>query len=393
MSVSVFRAGILRRIAAVTARNGDSAVCRRRYSDSCSRRSDRSYYNYNDGKCANSSSSSSSDNAGSTKKSKWADFKLLFYRFARIGRFLAAGTILYQGGYYHGLKWYAKDPYLAECHLTDNFIKANSTDKKSDSVVNEDHIDYTRLNIIAKKIHSSAINLTHHKIDELKKKKQLMTDKSELRDNTIETKLWEDNLRKLSGNWRIVLIKSKVPNAFVSELVPRKIFINTAVIHEMNASDDEVALLLGHELSHLLLDHGENKHNLEEVLAVAAIVLMSFIDPTGWFALVFDSFLFTFITAVKAGFSRHEETEADHLGVLLASMSCYNPVNGALLMKKFSEFEKDKISYSFLTSWSSTHPSSISRYEDLRTLGARYESENRSHCASLKSVWGSLFKR
>ncbi len=377
----------MRRIATVAVRNNNmTAVSKRKYSCSCSRRVVNN---------TNTNKNNTNNNTNNTEELN--NWKILFYRFARIGRFLAIGMVLYQSGYYHGLKWYAKDPYLAENQLTNNFIKANSTDKKSDSVINEDHIDYTRLNIIAKNIHSSAINLTRHKINELKKKRILIADNKtdELKDNRKELKLWEDNLRKLSGNWRIVLIKSKIPNAFVSELVPRKIFINTAVIHEMDASDDEVALLLGHELSHLLLDHGENKHNVEEVLAVLAIVLMSFIDPTGWFALLYDSFIFTAISAIKAGFSRHEETEADHLGIQLASMSCYNPVNGALLMKKFSEFEKGKNNnYTLLlTSWNSTHPSSLSRYEDLKILGEKYELENKNYCASLKSMWGTLFKK
>jgi len=345
-------------------------------------------------KCSTTTNNNNNNNNTSSTNSK-NEKSNTFYRLARIGRYLGLGYVLYQSGYYHGLKWYAKDPYEADKILTKNFIKSNSIDKRSDSIVNEDHIDYIRVNLIAKNICQTAIRFSQNKIDNLLEERKTIKDKLQLDSNKEEIKMWQDNLRKLNGNWQIVLIKSKIPNAFVSELVPHKIFINSAIIYDLKATDDEIALLLGHELSHLLLEHGENKRQLDEILVVIAVAMMTFVDPTGWFALFFDSFISTGIGLIKAGFSRHEEIEADHLGIQLTSMSCYNPVKGAILMKKFSELDQHSSNNTSLsvTSWNSTHPSPMSRYEDLTVLGKKYQQEYQNYCSSLLSSWGSLFKK
>jgi Zn-dependent protease with chaperone function len=48
--------------------------------------------------------------------------------------------------------------------------------------------------------------------------------------------------------WKFVLVDSPVPNACVSELVPCTIFVTTSLLNTFTTNDDELALILGHEV-------------------------------------------------------------------------------------------------------------------------------------------------
>ena len=56
-------------------------------------------------------------------------------------------------------------------------------------------------------------------------------------------------ISSMQGPWRFVLIPTPVPNAFVSEILPHRIFITTALFDKFIESQDELALVLGHEVS------------------------------------------------------------------------------------------------------------------------------------------------
>lgn len=66
------------------------------------------------------------------------------------------------------------------------------------------------------------------------------------------------------------LIDTPIPNVFVSELKTHSIFIDT---------DDQLALLLGHEISHLILGHSTTTNKIESTLWIFEVLLLS-IDPT-----------------------------------------------------------------------------------------------------------------
>ena len=55
-------------------------------------------------------------------------------------------------------------------------------------------------------------------------------------------------LKMFKGKWTYIVVESPVPNAFVTDLAPRKIFVNQGLLKELKVSDDELALILGHEV-------------------------------------------------------------------------------------------------------------------------------------------------
>ena len=63
-----------------------------------------------------------------------------------------------------------------------------------------------------------------------------------------------------------------MPNAFVSETTPYTIYVTTSILENVISNDDELALLLGHELSHLLLAHSTQAMEAERNLKTLEVV-------------------------------------------------------------------------------------------------------------------------
>jgi hypothetical protein len=81
------------------------------------------------------------------------------------------------------------------------------------------------------------------------------------------------------GPWKFLLVESSIPNAFVSEMIPHHIFVTTSMIEHFITNDDEMALIMGHELSHLILGHVSRANQLEAFLRAFEVLLLT-IDPT-----------------------------------------------------------------------------------------------------------------
>ena len=63
-------------------------------------------------------------------------------------------------------------------------------------------------------------------------------------------------LGRLRGTWHYVVTNSDVPNAFVTPYCPRRIFVTEGLLKKLQLTDDELAFIMGHELSHVVHDHG-----------------------------------------------------------------------------------------------------------------------------------------
>ena len=149
-----------------------------------------------------------------------------------------------------------------------------------------------------------------------------------------EVNLWTKARRHMEGPWRFVLIPSPMPNAFVSEILPHRIFVTTSMFEKFVSSQDELALVLGHEISHLILGHSSERNSLETSIRTIEILLLS-LDPTeGLLSIAFMSFLASIRNAVGAVHSRENERSADKLGMKLTAMACYDTEKGSEVFNK-----------------------------------------------------------
>uniref|UniRef100_A0A7S1UWR7 Peptidase M48 domain-containing protein n=2 Tax=Grammatophora oceanica TaxID=210454 RepID=A0A7S1UWR7_9STRA len=145
-------------------------------------------------------------------------------------------------------------------------------------------------------------------------------------------------MRRLEGDWIYMVIDTKLPNAFVTELLPKRIFVTTAMLQpSVIANDDELAMVLGHEISHLILGHLTEQNQIETMLRVLEVLLLS-MDPTeGVLSVVFVGALAWIRTALSASYSREHEREADALGLQLAARACFDTKKGAIVFQKLGD--------------------------------------------------------
>jgi len=179
------------------------------------------------------------------------------------------------------------------------------------------------------------------------------------------------NERASQWRWEVVLIGSRQINAFC--MPGGKIAFFTGILDGLKLDDDEVAMVMGHEIAHALLEHGRErvgKARAAQVVTIGASIasqLMGFGDLGGHLASGAAK-----LTMLKYG--RDDETEADLIGMDLAARAGYDPRAAVSLWQKMAAGPAASASSqggaarsaSQPPEWLSTHPSHDRRIEEIR---------------------------
>jgi Zn-dependent protease with chaperone function len=224
------------------------------------------------------------------------------------------------------------------------------------------------------------------------KEKELSLSKLEyarLLNEDEEVKFWVEAMERIEGysvdgiqNWQYVLIATPIPNAFVTEMLPQRFFVTTGLFEKFVENDDELAMVLGHEISHLIMGHLSHGNVLEFMFRGLEIAVLM-LDPTnGMISLGIATFLASSRDALVAANSRSNETEADELGCKLAAMACYDTVRGCKVFLKMHE--EDKAHGTANHDLMASHPASLDRYEFLKKLSSEENVEKYSYCDRLR---------
>ena len=162
-----------------------------------------------------------------------------------------------------------------------------------------------------------------------------------------------------SYSWDVNVIQSDEVNAFC--LPGGKIAVYTGIV-PVAKNADGLAVVMGHEIAHALLRHGGERmaqQKLVQLGTMAAGMSVSDMDPQQQQMVM---------AALGAGaqygmllpFSRSHESEADHVGLLLAAAACFNPAEAPELWKRMGALGKQKP-----PEFASTHPSDSTRIDQL----------------------------
>lgn len=169
------------------------------------------------------------------------------------------------------------------------------------------------------------------------------------------------NPRAAGWRWEINLIAEDQINATC--MAGGKIVFYTRLLSEMQLSDDEVAVIMGHEVAHALREH--SRKGMAEGLAVklGANVIGSVLGvrETGGRVLDYGAHL------VSLKFGRSEELEADLIGLELAARAGYDPASGVGLWQKMSAGGRGGPEYK------STHPSGERRIQQIQEMLPRVQ--------------------
>lgn len=158
----------------------------------------------------------------------------------------------------------------------------------------------------------------------------------------FDAETWDKARRTLAYEWELVLVKSSLVNAFVTPLQGRRIFVYSGLVDATKHSDDEMAQVIGHEISHVLAGHSEETLIRQAFTRLLQLVALSLLDPTGGLSLMGEAALWVGDTAglLDAQHSQTHETEADNLGLLIMAEACYNPLDGAKFFNTLAVLEK-----------------------------------------------------
>lgn len=162
--------------------------------------------------------------------------------------------------------------------------------------------------------------------------------------------------------WEVNLIGSPELNAFC--MPGGKIAFYYGILAKLQLSDDEVAAIMGHEVSHALLEHARER--IGKTMATRGVVeLGSALLGLGSLGRTLGDVGGQLLTL---RFSRDDESEADALGLIMSAKAGYSPRAGVTLWQKMLSANKGAP-----PQWLSTHPSGESRIRDIEARLPRVE--------------------
>ncbi|QIM67340.1 deoxyribonuclease HsdR [Mannheimia granulomatis] len=160
--------------------------------------------------------------------------------------------------------------------------------------------------------------------------------------------------------WEITVLKSDELNAWA--MPGGKMAFYTGLVERLNLSDDEIAVVMGHEMAHALKEHGKSDRTVSAITGIVGVI--ADVAVTASTGVNTEGLLSTGVDLIATKpFSRSQETEADEVGLMLMAEAGYNPSAAPNVWIKMS-----KANGSSGLSIFSTHPSNEERQENLARL-------------------------
>ena len=172
-----------------------------------------------------------------------------------------------------------------------------------------------------------------------------------------ETERWD---------WQVAVIDDlKTLNAFC--LPGGRMAIYSGLVAKLDATDDELAQVMGHEIAHALANHGAEKMSIGLASDVLTTVLGAASGNNGRRNQQIGQI--AALLAWQLPNSREAETEADKIGIELAARAGFDPQAAPALWRKMLAAEGGGSGFD----WLSTHPASDKRVAQLAALAPQMQ--------------------
>ncbi|WP_370870722.1 M48 family metallopeptidase [Polaromonas sp.] len=166
------------------------------------------------------------------------------------------------------------------------------------------------------------------------------------------------NPRAKDWQWEVNLIGSKQINAFC--MPGGKIAFYTGILDQLQLNDDEVAMIMGHEMAHALREHARERMGKSAATNIGASLLSNLLGLGDLGQTVAG----LGVELINLRFGREDESEADLVGMELGARAGFDPRAGITLWQKMAAANKGAP-----PQWLSTHPAGATRIADMeRTL-------------------------
>jgi predicted Zn-dependent protease len=160
--------------------------------------------------------------------------------------------------------------------------------------------------------------------------------------------------------WRVTLLRKHEANAYC--LPGGKIVVYTGIL-PVTRSDAGLATVLGHEVAHATAEHSAERIEREHLTKVAAAIIAGGVAFTPSQYVHVLALLGVGGAAASLPFSRSQESEADHIGLVYMARAGYDPHQALAFWKRMLRASKGKEPPEFL----SDHPSDAHRVEHVRS--------------------------
>ena len=162
---------------------------------------------------------------------------------------------------------------------------------------------------------------------------------------------------KPAFDWKVTLLRKDEANAYC--LPGGKIVVYTGIL-PVTRNDAALATVLGHEVAHATAEHAAERIERNHLTKVAAAIIAG--------GVAFTPRQYVRVSALlgAAGslpFSRKQESEADHIGVVYMARAGYHPRQAVAFWKRMKRASKGKQ----LPEFASDHPSDQHRIERIQS--------------------------
>lgn len=173
----------------------------------------------------------------------------------------------------------------------------------------------------------------------------------------------KNNLAALEGYaWEYNLVKDSAINAWC--MPGGKIVVYTGIL-PYTLNENALAIVMGHEVSHALLQHGNKRMSESMIQQLGGVALATALSKKP--AQTQDLFMKAYGVGTELGimlpFSRSQELEADRYGLIWAAIAGYDPNEAIHFWERMQKSSSQKPP-EFL----STHPSDATRIEKIKSF-------------------------
>ena len=162
------------------------------------------------------------------------------------------------------------------------------------------------------------------------------------------------NTQASQWKWEVNLIHDAQLNAFC--MPGGKIAVYSGLIDTLKLTDDEIAIVMAHEVSHALREHARARMAKGQLTQLGTSLLGQFVGG-GQYTQLFQAGG----SLLTLKFSRGDETDADIVGLELSARAGYDPRAGVSLWQKMTASNKGAP-----PQWLSTHPSGQNRVQEIQ---------------------------
>lgn len=188
--------------------------------------------------------------------------------------------------------------------------------------------------------------------------------------------------------WTVIVVDNDDANAFI--LPTGHVFVFTGLLTTVQ-NDDQLAVVIGHEMAHALLNHAAEQVSVAQAVDLMIIVVMAALWaflPTDGIALVTQWFYNKVVhLLLTLPYSRQLETEADVVGLQLIAKACYDVRESSRFWQTMAVYgEQSPDDASQPPEWLSTHPSHENRADRLDAIIPQaLETRRQCDCSELRS--------